>query len=460
MADKKISQLTTLAQADVAVTADFLPIVDTSATETKKATPQALVQAGATGATLPAALGAVATPSYTFTGDLNTGMWSPAADTLALSTNGVERLRVNDSGVGIGAASGTSSGYATAPQFLNYNASATNLLNASDTSSIIRCATYRDTTGGGVISIAKFRGTYASPAAVQSGDTSGRLFFDVWGGSNLRRIAEVGALVDTYTSDSNISGALYFATSTSGNASSNEKMRLTAAGDLGIGTTSPFNRLAVVGSDPVLYLVNSKAAADNNVARLTLNPSSAFNNSGYYNLGPSIDGLLESASTNACALVFSTYNGSSLVERMRLDSSGNLGIGTASPVTKLNVASAAGSPTSVSVGGIRVYETTNNYGLNIGGDGTYGYIQGVRGSTSSIGYNDLVLQPNSGNLGIGTASPTALLDVNADTMRLRTARTPASAGAAGNAGDICWDSSYLYICTATNTWRRIAHATW
>ena len=103
MADKKISQLTTLAQADVAVTADFLPIVDTSATETKKATPQALVQAGATGATLPVALGAVGTPSYTFTGDLNTGMWSPAADTVAVSTGGSERLRVDSSGnVGLG----------------------------------------------------------------------------------------------------------------------------------------------------------------------------------------------------------------------------------------------------------------------------------------------------------------------------------------------------------------------
>jgi hypothetical protein len=65
-----------------------------------------------------------------------------------------------------------------------------------------------------------------------------------------------------------------------------------------------------------------------------------------------------------------------------------------------------------------------------------------------------------GNLGIATASPTAKADVNSDILRLRTAKTPASAGAAGNAGDICWDASYIYICISTNTWRRVAHATW
>lgn len=67
---------------------------------------------------------------------------------------------------------------------------------------------------------------------------------------------------------------------------------------------------------------------------------------------------------------------------------------------------------------------------------------------------------SSGNVGIGTTSPSASLDINSDKIRLRTTKTPASAGDTGNAGDICWDSSYLYICTATDTWRRIAHSTW
>jgi hypothetical protein len=48
-------------------------------------------------------LGTVGAPSITFTGDLNTGWWSPAADTLAASTNSAERIRIDSSGnVGIG----------------------------------------------------------------------------------------------------------------------------------------------------------------------------------------------------------------------------------------------------------------------------------------------------------------------------------------------------------------------
>jgi hypothetical protein len=64
------------------------------------------------------------------------------------------------------------------------------------------------------------------------------------------------------------------------------------------------------------------------------------------------------------------------------------------------------------------------------------------------------------NLGLNTSSPTKALDINSDSFRLRTAKTPASATAAGETGEICWDANYLYICIATNTWRRIAHATW
>ncbi len=39
-------------------------------------------------------------------------------------------------------------------------------------------------------------------------------------------------------------------------------------------------------------------------------------------------------------------------------------------------------------------------------------------------------------------------------------KTPASASATGTAGTIAWDTSYLYVCTATDTWERVAVASW
>jgi len=66
----------------------------------------------------------------------------------------------------------------------------------------------------------------------------------------------------------------------------------------------------------------------------------------------------------------------------------------------------------------------------------------------------------SGNVGIATPSPTAPLDVNGNAIRIRTANTPANASALGAPGEIRWDSNYIYICVATDTWKRVAIGTW
>jgi hypothetical protein len=62
----------------------------------------------ATNLTISAAAGSATTPSIAFTGDLNTGIYSPGADQLAVSTGGTGRLFVDSSGrVGIGTSSPT-----------------------------------------------------------------------------------------------------------------------------------------------------------------------------------------------------------------------------------------------------------------------------------------------------------------------------------------------------------------
>ena len=65
-----------------------------------------------------------------------------------------------------------------------------------------------------------------------------------------------------------------------------------------------------------------------------------------------------------------------------------------------------------------------------------------------------------GNTGLGTNAPTEKLDVNSNTIRLRTARTPATSSDTGTAGSICWDSLYIYVCVATNTWKRVLLLSW
>lgn len=64
---------------------------------------------------------------------------------------------------------------------------------------------------------------------------------------------------------------------------------------------------------------------------------------------------------------------------------------------------------------------------------------------------------------IGSTTPGAgtfsALVCTGDVLRISTSKTPASSGAAGNEGEICWDTSYLYVY-AGGAWRRIAVNTW
>lgn len=41
-----------------------------------------------------------------------------------------------------------------------------------------------------------------------------------------------------------------------------------------------------------------------------------------------------------------------------------------------------------------------------------------------------------------------------------TSEPPANASATGTTGRITWDSDYMYVCVATNTWKRTTLATW
>lgn len=96
MADKTITQLT--AATTPLAGSEVLPIVQSGSTV------KVSVANLTSGRSILVGSGTVGAPSIAPTGDPNTGVWFPAADTVAISTNGAEYFRVTSTGlVGVGA---------------------------------------------------------------------------------------------------------------------------------------------------------------------------------------------------------------------------------------------------------------------------------------------------------------------------------------------------------------------
>lgn len=74
--------------------------------------------------------------------------------------------------------------------------------------------------------------------------------------------------------------------------------------------------------------------------------------------------------------------------------------------------------------------------------------------------NGTVVGTTTPATGAFTALSSTGLDVAANSIRVQTAKTPATATDTGTTGDICWDADYIYVCIAANTWKRTAITTW
>jgi hypothetical protein len=90
---------------------------------------------------------------------------------------------------------------------------------------------------------------------------------------------------------------------------------------------------------------------------------------------------------------------------------------------------------------------------------SYSYIQSGANGTGTV--LPLKLLVGASGSGVTIDSSHNLVAGGTITGKLITTNTvPATSTATGIAGMIAYDSSYVYICTATNTWVRAATATW
>ena len=199
-----------------------------------------------------------------------------------------------------------------------------------------------------------------------------------------------------------------------------ERMRIASTGEVGIGTSSPSTRLHVEVSGASSIITNKGTSAN------------------YYGYaGSTLVTQLLSSSTqtflNSVANVPVIF-GTNDTERMRIDSSGNVGIGTTTPdsfsrgytrilglsstgSTALEINSATGSNAVIDMGvnGTRSFSITT--------DGTTPYISsiGVLPIGFAINGVERMRIASNGNVGIGTSSPGAPLTI----------RTPSSIGDGG-----------------------------
>ncbi len=420
----------------------FVMSVSPTLTTPNLGTPSALTLTNATG--LPAAsvlAGTFGAGNYSFgTGTLTVGAIT-SSGALALGSNTITSGLINGQTISSaanftgsvtgGAASFTTGAFSgvinastgnglnfngsTGTVYGYYNSSANSLILANNVASgsiqvgagsatmIISSTTGGATFTGAVIGgAATFSGSssgFANGGILTVTDTDalaanvggGIAFSGIYTGTTTTPFARIKGMKENAT-DGNYAGYLSLQTRANG-ASPTEAMRITSAGNVGIGTTVPNTYLTVKGNNTSGYGQLSIQSSDVNNAALA---------TWYYN--GTKTGEIGTTSTNFYSLAVNDqlfYTGGS--ERMRILGNGNIGIGTTSPNLNLGINSSTGDSylqfTSTTSG------TTINDGLLIGissgGDALFTNREAtnMRFQTDN---EERMRITSAGNVGIGT----------------------------------------------------------
>lgn len=487
---------------------DLFPDVQTPGVGPVKVTAQQIKDFTSTDSTIYFSSGSASAPSIAHVSDTNTGIYFPTNDEIGFSTNGLRRIKIDPTGFFLLGLSQKQTNGST--QYCSIQTAGPNGYGGN-----IGCFQYTPDDSCAFLGFYKSRGAPETFTNVLNNDDLAEIS---WAGAYNNQWNRSGTITTVVDSDPAVDGCvtsrIVFWTKRSLAAGLEECMRINHFGFVGIGgSDNPGYRLDVkfnpsepdlsaydgpiarfickgsTGGGPVLKTYNGFSSTQ---------PLYAFwynDNSGIGNPATNVISFITNNSetfrvaSDKRILIGSTTSVSS--------SSANPGFQINSNV--FNYAAALMGNWEVSTAGSGIYfiksrsGTVGDYSVaTLSGDALGAFLfEGSNGTSSEraasiVAFADdlfsagsspgrLVFNTtasgstsstermrinSSGNIGIAISTPTAKLDVNSNIIRLRTAKTPSSSSDTGNTGDICWDSSYIYVCVATNTWKRSAIATW
>ena len=350
------------------------------------------------------ASGTVSAPGIAFIADNNTGIYEPAADTVAITTAATERLRVDSAG-----------------RLLVQSSSAPTQGVYAQYAPLTVQGYIGSTTGNGILNVA--RGATAS-SLISGSDIGTVVFSDSAGGE----FARISCFADAAPDSNDYPGRIGFYTTSDGESSPTERLRIDSSGRVGVGTSAPVGRLTVVGSagsgeDGIQIASGSTTAGSK--ASLFFNPTTTPSVA----TGSAIKS--ERLSPDGSDLQFYTVSalGNTPVRAMTIDKSQQVGIGTTSPTAKVDIEGSSSAeialhinntsgPTSIltstggsysfaGVGANTSWLLTSGDTLAIGPYTANGITKFVTNSAERMRID------SSGRVGIGTPSPSNLLHLNA-----------------------------------------------
>jgi hypothetical protein len=309
-----------------------IAVIDQQNTEVTIAVPGVQGPVGATGDVAIAQDGTAALPGIRFENDTNTGIYSPGADQVAISTNGTGRLFVDSSGrVGVGTSSVTTS----ATQTNRSTASIAAGLALQNSSGVLGGLIGLGAAGAGGGSDNLYLGGTSNLIFAAGGsekgriDSSGRLGLGT--SSPVDRLHVEGRIAVTTDSSTPTTGEAFFYKSsigavmsgfgasieTGGAGSRQTRLSIDSSGNVGIGTTSPSELLHVNGNAIVEdRLLLQRLQSSDNLSVLTFSDTLTGSKGNNLSIG----------NPGGYDVLFHTGG----VEKARIDSSGRLLVGTSS----------------------------------------------------------------------------------------------------------------------------------